>query len=380
MTKTVGHYVDSDIFGGCEQVILTLLGHHTRQDWRPVLFHHEESGLSRLVQGARDLGVTCRSVPRVTRPYMIGSLWRFAQVLRAERLSIFHAHLNRPLGCRHGILGAKLARVPSVVATLHLYSPLRGVRFRWIKQYLQAAAIDRYIAVSDEVGKRLLVDLGVHSAKIKVVRNGIELGPFKRPAEPAFRAELGGTPNCPLVLTPARLHGQKGHEYLLEAASHVPNAMFLLAGDGPERHRLERKAADLGIRDRVCFLGQRRDIARLLVNSDVFVLPSLYEGLPLSVLEAMAAGKPIVATAIGGTDEAIVDGVSGKLVPPRDAQSLAFAINMLLSDPPTAMRLAIAGRTRVTQIFSANTMVHGVEDLYCELLSRTLNPTKEPLQ
>ena len=372
MARIVGHYVDSDVFGGCEQVVLTLLGHHTRPDWRPVLLHHDEPGLSRLIQGAREVGVECRSLPRISKPNMIGSLWRFAQVLKAERLSIFHAHLSWPLGCRHGILAAKLARVPSVVATSHCYSPLHsplhGVRLSWIKQYLQAAAIDRYIAVSNDVGKRLLVGLGVHSAKIKVVRNGIALDPFERPAEPAFRAELGGSSDRLLVLTPARLHGDKGHDYLLEAASQVPSAIFLLAGDGPERQRLERKATDLGVRDRVRFLGHRGDIARLLANSDLFVLPSLYEGLPLSVLEAMAAGKPVVATAVGGTDEIIVDGVSGKLVPPRNAQSLAIAINMLLSDLESARRIALAGQARAKEMFSANTMVHHVEDLYSELL------------
>lgn len=368
MTKTVGHYVDSDTFGGCEQVMLTLLGHHTRQNWRPVLFHHDEPALSPLIKGAAELGITCRSVPRVTRAYSIGALLALARLLRAERLSVFHAHLNWPLGCRHLVFAAKLARVPIVVATLHLYSSLNGVRFRWMKQNLQTASIDRYIAVSNEVGKRLLTELDVDPTKIRVVPNGIEVDPFKRTIDPAFRSELSGASNRPLVLTPARLHNQKGHEYLLEAAKQVPNALFLFAGDGPERRRLECKAANLGLQDRVRFLGHRHDIGRLLANCDLFVLPSLYEGLPISILEAMAAGKPIIATAVGGTDEVIVDGICGKLVAPRDARSLALAINGLLSDPAAAMRLAAAGRTRVAKDFSAEAMVGGVENLYCDLL------------
>lgn len=370
MTKTVGHYVASDTFGGCEQVILTLLCHHSRQHWRPVLFHHEEPGLRRLIEGARALGVPCCSVPRITNAYCIGSQVRLARLLRAEKVTIFHAHLNWPLACRHALLAAKLARVPSVVATAHLCSSLEGVRFQRLKQYLQRLAIDRYIAVSNEVRKRLNADLGVPDTNIKVVRNGIDLTPFERSPEPEFRAELGGLDNRLLVLTSARLHPQKGHDYLLDAASKVPDAIFLLAGDGPDRVRLESKAAELGLQDRVRFLGHRRDMARLLINSDVFVLPSLYEGLPLSVLEAMAAEKPVVATAIGGTDEIIIDGESGKLVAPRDGNSLAASIKEILSDPVGAKRLATAGRLRVARLFSASSMVRGVEELYGELLCR----------
>ncbi len=143
----------------------------------------------------------------------------------------------------------------------------------------------------------------------------------------------------------------------------------MLVGDGPERGALESQVATLGLRDRVQFLGYRPDIPGLLAGCDLFVLPSLYEGLPLSILEAMAAGKPVVATAIGGTDEVIVPDCTGLLVPPGDAPALATAIRTLLADPPLARRLARAGQARVATMFSAAQMVRQVTQVYDELLA-----------
>jgi glycosyltransferase involved in cell wall biosynthesis len=173
-----------------------------------------------------------------------------------------------------------------------------------------------------------------------------------------------------VVLTVARLDEQKGHCYLLEAAAQVPEAQFVLAGDGPLRASLEAQARSLGVEDRVKFLGYRSDIADLLADCDVFVLPSLYEGLPLSILEAMSAGKPVIATHIGGTDEAVIAGETGLLVPPADSAALAAAIRSLLTDRPLAQRLATAGRARVAQEFSAAKMVQQVIAVYDELLAK----------
>jgi glycosyltransferase involved in cell wall biosynthesis len=367
MSHTVVQFLDSNTYGGCEEVVSTLLAGLDRDRWQPILFHHDEPGINRLVVEAARLGIPSRVVPRITGHGLAG-LRNFHRELVASKATIFHAHLNWPLGCRHGILAARLGRVPKVVATSHLYFPLKDVRFAWVKQRLQMTALDRYVAVSDEVKNRLQGDLGVSSAKVSVVHNGIRLGRFEQPFDPAFRTSIAEGTARRIVFTPARLHGQKGHDYLLEAAANVPEALFLLAGDGPERERLERKAQDLDIAERVRFLGERHDVARLLVHCDLFVLPSLYEGLPLTVLEAMAAGKPVVATSVGGTDEAVLNDITGLLVAPANPERLAAAINALLSDPDRASRLAAAGQTRVRQMFSAETMVRGVESVYEELL------------
>jgi glycosyltransferase involved in cell wall biosynthesis len=172
-----------------------------------------------------------------------------------------------------------------------------------------------------------------------------------------------------VVLVPARLDPLKGHEFLFEAARELGGVQVVLVGDGPERLRLQALAHELGIAERVAFLGFREDVPRLLESADVVVLPSLAEGLPLAALEAMAAGTPLVATAIGGTDEAVVDGVTGLLVPPGDASALAAAVNRVLKEPEEARQRAEAAAARVASDFTADRMVAKVESLYEELLA-----------
>jgi glycosyltransferase involved in cell wall biosynthesis len=163
---------------------------------------------------------------------------------------------------------------------------------------------------------------------------------------------------------------QKGHEYLINAIPSIPKAVFVFAGDGPEKSALEALADRLRVRSRIRFLGERNDVPDLLASCDLFVLPSLYEGLPISVLEAMAASKPVIATRTGGTDEAVVHQETGLLVAPRNAHELATAVRALLDDPSLASRLATAGRERAISKFSSKAMAEGVTRVYDDLLRR----------
>jgi glycosyltransferase involved in cell wall biosynthesis len=172
-----------------------------------------------------------------------------------------------------------------------------------------------------------------------------------------------------VVLTMARLDAAKGLGHLLGAAAQVPEALFVVAGEGPLRGVLEARARQLELDGRFRFLGQRWDVPGLLGAADLFVLPSLSEGLPLTVLEAMAAGTPVVATDVGGTSEALVHGETGLLVPPADAAALAGAIRTLLADRGRAERLAAAARVRIREHFSAETMVRGITGIYEDILS-----------
>jgi glycosyltransferase involved in cell wall biosynthesis len=173
------------------------------------------------------------------------------------------------------------------------------------------------------------------------------------------------------VFTCARLDPQKGHDVLLRAAAHVPEAVFVLAGEGPQRPALEAQAAKLGISERVRFLGFRRDIPELLAASDVFALPSLYEGTSLALLEAMAAGRAIVSSAIGGSDELIDDGASGLLIAPRDADALVEALHRLLADEGLRSALGRYARERVIRDFSPTAMADRVTRIYTEILVDT---------
>jgi glycosyltransferase involved in cell wall biosynthesis len=366
--RTVVHYVDSNTYGGCETVILQLLSGLDRSAWRPVLFHHESAGIDRLLSEAARLGVACRAVPRITNRNLPGALFRFAGELKRVRASVLHLHLNWPLGCRYATTAALFAGVPTVVATTHLCSSVSDVRFAALRQRLRSAIVDRYIAVSNAMTGCLRKTIGIPDSKISVIQNGIDIAAFQRDADPALRAALTGGTSRPVVFMPARLHAGKGHRFLLEAAVQIPDAIFVLAGDGDERDRLVERARELQVADRVRFLGDRQDVPALLACCDLFVLPSLYEGLPMSILEAMAAARPVVATSVGGIGEVVTHEVNGLLVPPSDSDALAAAIRRVLSSPQLAERLGRAGRASVIEKFSSDAMVGRTSRLYEELL------------
>jgi glycosyltransferase involved in cell wall biosynthesis len=360
--RRVIHYIDSDTFGGSEEAALHLMASLDRSRWEPVLLHHPDPGIARLVREGLRLGIRTRALPRGGRRFASAiPIWR---ALRAERPAVFHAHLSWPFACKHGTRAAWLARVPAILATAQLYVPPEGRR----RTPLVLGAYHRIIAVSDEVRRRYAAELRVPARKLVVVPNAIRVPVVALPRDPAFRASLvEGRPDY-VILTPARLHPQKGHTYLLQAAALLPNATFVLAGDGPLRAALEAQAGELGVAGRCIFLGERSDVPALLAAADLFVLPSLFEGLPVSVLEAMAAERPVVATAIGGTDEAVTSEVTGLLVPPRDPTALASAIRRLQEEPEVARRLAAAGRARVEREFSSAATARHVMAIYEQVL------------
>jgi glycosyltransferase involved in cell wall biosynthesis len=204
--------------------------------------------------------------------------------------------------------------------------------------------------------------------KIQVIHNGIPIDPFLVQDDRSIRKSLLNDGTCPVILTTARLVEHKGLEDLLQAAVQVPGAMFLVAGDGPLRSLLETQAKALGVDERVVFLGYREDLNQLLLACDFFVMPSHNEGLPLSILEAMAAGKAVVATHAGGIGEAVIDGETGWLVPVADPDRLAASIRSLLADPKLARRFGRAGRERVLRAFHVDVMVKKYTSTYESLL------------
>jgi glycosyltransferase involved in cell wall biosynthesis len=295
---------------------------------------------------------------------------RFASILRRDRPAIFHAHLTWPLACKYGLIAALVSGVPAVLATAQLFVDVPYDRSARLQQRLLASRLGCYIAVSGQVARRLRAAFGVPERKLRVIHNAIPAAAFDGPADPDLRTRMAGPAQRPIVLTCARLDPQKGLSTLLEAAVLVPAAVFVIAGEGQQQAALRDQAQRLGLADRAVFLGHRADVPALLASCDVFVLPSLYEGLPLAVLEAMAAGRPVVTTAVGGTDEVVCDRETGLLVPPNDPRALASAIRTLLDEPRLAARLAAAGKTRVAAQFSAERMVQSVTQTYDDLLDR----------
>jgi glycosyltransferase involved in cell wall biosynthesis len=364
----VVHFSDSEAFGGTERALLQLIGGLDRTRWRPVLLHADVPGAAQLHDEAAALGADVHPVPHADGPSRgVAGMPTLVRALRREGASVFHAHQTWSLSCRYGIAAATLARVPARVATAQLFVEMPRLTGIELQHALLSRCLHRHIAVSAHVAARLRDRFGVPAPKIAVVHNAVATS-AEVPRDPRVRAELAGATTRPVVLTVARLDAQKGVTHLLDAAAVVPDAVFAIAGDGPDRAMLEARASALGLTERVRFLGHRRDVPALLASADLFVLPSLYEGLPLAALEAMAAGVPVIATAIGGTSEIVRDGETGTLVPPGDGAALGVAIARVLADRDAAARLARAARALVQREFSVESMVRGVSRVYEELL------------
>lgn len=369
--RTIIHFCDSTSFGGAERSLLSLLSGLNRYQWRRVLAYHDSIGIAPLVERAAELGVELWSVPPMPEGLVgIMRLPSFVRALHSYHPHVFHAHQSWQRSCKYGLLGATFANVPVVVVTAQLLVDLPSNRFDMIKQRMFMQGVSRYLAVSHDIADRLRRENGIPESRIQVVHNAyVDQFPEAERLS-VIREQLIGSDKRPLILTLARLVKQKGLEFLIAAAAQTTGVRFVIAGDGPERASLEALARDLGVDDRVYFLGFREDIAELLAVCDLFVLPSLYEGLPLAVLEAMAAEKPVIASAIGGMDEVIQHGRTGLLVKPADPTALAWAIRALLVNPEWAGQLARTARTHVAHEFSTEVMARRVVEIYDELLAR----------
>ena len=246
------------------------------------------------------------------------------------------------------LVGARLARVPRVLVTHHTPElPRRDNLAGRVWQRLGWLARPEVIYTSEADRQR------DGRRPSHVIALGIDLDRFEG-APPALRSDR------PLVGNVARLAPQKDHRTLIEAARLVPEADFVVAGDGELREELERQAEGSNVR----FLGARDDVPQLLASFDVFAFPSLFEGLCLAVIEAQAAGVPVVATPVGGIRETVVDGETGLLVPTRDPAALAATIRRQLEDRPAAEAMAAEAKRRVRERFSVERMVEETLRLY----------------
>jgi glycosyltransferase involved in cell wall biosynthesis len=368
VARSIFFYTDSRELGGAELSLLMLI-EGLGPSWAPTLLLDEDRGATAIAERAEALGCPVTREPPM--PLGLAGARRaikLSRMLRAERPALFHAHLSWPLATKWALAAAVRARVPTV-ATVQLIPEFELGRSSYWQLRALATKVGRYIAVSRDVAVELEQRFRWPPGKIEVVYNAVSLDRFDGTAPDGLREEIGGDTGRPVVLTCARLDQQKGHPVLIRAAAAIPGVAFALAGEGPERGRLEALAAQLDISDRVHFLGYRADIPQLLEAADVFALPSLYEGSSLAVLEAMAARRAIVSSRIGGTEELIEDGENGILVPPGDADALTAALRRLLDDPNLRGRLGGHARARVERDFTPDAMTRQVERIYGELLA-----------
>jgi len=289
--------------------------------------------------------------------------------LRENQFDIIHTH-NTPAFI-DGILAASLAKVPIRIHTDHarLFPDKR--RYMFAEKFLSFFTT-KIVAVSNHTKQELIRYEKISPNKIEVIHNGINFDTTE-PFDIIQKKKVLGVQNFnPVIGVGARLVEQKGISFLIQAMPKIlkkyPKAVLLIAGDGPLRSKLEYEVQRLDISSSVKFLGFRLDITSLLQAFDIYVLPSLWEGLPMAILEAMALKKPIIATKVGGTPEAIIDGKTGLLVPPRSPESLTNAVIRLCENQNFAAQLGLNAFEFFMQEFTVREMVHKYEKLYYNCL------------
>jgi glycosyltransferase involved in cell wall biosynthesis len=363
--------------GGLEKVVLSLLRHLPESEVETSLLCL--SGPGKLMGEVRlppervlvlEKPAEMTIADRLRTPAV---MLRVARFLRERRVDVVHPHNLAPLvfaGAAARLLGGSRPRVVySEHNQINRASARAKERFR--RWYVRLA--DEVVAVSDDL-RRILVD-GLHVPRpVRVVHNGIEAAGVSAADAAALRRELGAGDGDFLVGTAVVLSEQKGIRYLLEAARLVraadPGVRFVIAGDGPLRGELERTAAAMDLGEGVRFLGYRNDVPRLISALDTYVLSSLWEGLPLALLEALAGGKPVVCTTVGGNPEIVVEGENGLLVPPRDPEAIARAVLTVRRDAALRARMAQANPARFARCFSIASMTRAHVELYRELAAQ----------
>ncbi len=370
------HITKATGVAGSENHLLTLLPSLDKAKYQAtlVLLVERDKPLDDYVRQFEERGV------RVERMVIEGDIdpllvWRLYRLLRKRNYDLVHSHLIH--ADLYGTLAVKLARVPIVVSTKHNDNAFRRHSFYAFLDRLASKFADRIIVISDHL-KRFFADVErLDPGKMIRIYHGLDPvwveGQSSTIAGPiSVQEEFGIPPNAPLAAVIARLNPQKGHTYLLTAFAKViealPEARLLVVGDGHLRGDLEKQTEELRITHRVIFTGWRNDIPRLIADLNLLILPSLWEGFGLVLLEAMMMGKPIVASGVSAIPEIVVDGVTGLLVPPRDPEALAEAIIALLQNRERAEAMGRAGRARVERYFSLERMVQQTEALYEELV------------
>ncbi len=373
-TRPVVLFTNSMVMGGMEEHVIQLAGGLASRGVRVAVICSPYDSIKPMRDQLAAAGVEVHALPDRGRG-PLGAAKRFLSLvgtLRSYPGCVLHLHFTGYRGGDLVVLAARLAGAHSIVRSVHLppvppISRIDRAGIGWRDRLLA-----RVICVSRPTRQAHLDELGRDPSKCVVVHNGIDLQRFSPTiGGNGVRAELGLSEDTPLVGTVSRLgEERKGVQFFVDMAAEVARThtatRFLIVGDGHLRERLEQRARDLGVADRVIFTGERKDVARLLAAMDVFVIPSLYEACQYSLLEAMAMGKPVVATPAGVAPDVVHDHETGLLVPLADSASMATAVRELLDSPSLAEHVGSNARELMTREFSVDTMVDNISRVYAE--------------
>jgi glycosyltransferase involved in cell wall biosynthesis len=351
------HVIPKLTVGGVENQLLMVLKKYNKKEFSPVVCCLSDRGDLGLEIESCGVELICLNKLKHTFDWTI--IKDIYQLIKQKSIKVIRTHQYH--ANLYGRCAAILAKVPCIVASVHnVYTIDKKIHRRIINKFL-ARYTDKIIAVSKAVKHDILLYDRISHEKICVIYNGIEMRSFLN-LHGHIRGEFGVPRNIPLIGTVGRLTAQKGHRYLLEAIDKLklkfPGTKLLIAGDGPLKNELEKYAQTLNIHDKVIFLGLRRDIPDFLSSIDIFVLPSLWEGLSNALIEAMASGKPVIATDIPPIREIINSEELGILVPPENSDAIADALEILLYNKNRAEAF---GKAASEKAFSAFTIENTVE-------------------
>lgn len=365
--------------GGAEILQSTLAASIDRErfDWHVITLRPPADTLPRVEVELRDMGVPL-NVLNQKKVYDLRAVLRLNRYIRRHKIDIIHTHLEGA-DIVGGVAGL-LARKP-VVSTVHLshndivgssaaHKLLLKVTARWLCR--------RIAVVAENMREETASWLGVPLSKVVSIPNGVDTSRFQiSPGfdRPAIKRTLaGGDGNYPLVINVARLFPQKSQEYLIKAARIVlasaPEARFAIVGTGPRQAEIAALIHDEGLDDKMFLAGRRDDVPDVLAAADLFALSSMQEGLPVALLEALAAACPVVSTDVGGVSEIIRHNVTGLLVPPANPEAMAAAIIEMLADPERARTLAANGQELVQREYSMQAWGRKWQALYLQVLRR----------
>jgi glycosyltransferase involved in cell wall biosynthesis len=382
--RRIVHAITRLDLGGAQQNTLFCIASHDRDRYEPALVAGEGGILDDEARAIR--GAEIRIVPWLRHP--IHPLWdpvavvRMSRLLRSLRADLVHTHSSKA-----GIVGrfaARLARVPAIVHTVHGWSfndeQPRPLRMAYEALERVAGSFTHRIVVVAESDRRKGLCRGIgRPERYRLVRSGIDAAAYLTPARPRdeVRRGLGYSPSDVVVGTLACLKPQKAPLDFVETARiavrREPRLRFFIAGDGPLRERVEAAIREASLERAVRVLGWRRDVPDLLHAMDAFLLTSHFEGLPRAVLQAMAAGVPVVATAVDGTPDVVRDGETGLLVPPGRPDLAADRILDVVADAARARSRAERAKVLLGEEFDIRAMVRKVEAVYAELLDSTVH-------
>jgi len=364
----VVHVLGSLRVGGAERSVVNYLQAADRRRFRhSVLCLTEAGALAALV---RELGIPVH-VRRVRWRTGARDVLSLAAWLRRERAAVVHSHLY--YGSLWGRAAGLVARVPALVTTEHGKELWKNRAQLWLGRQLSRRTC-RHIVVSED-GLRLRIEReGLDPDRLTRIANGVVVTGTPDPERRRrVRDALGLDDRQPVVGTVGRTVAAKGYPDLLAALARLrpghPDLRWLLIGDGPERPALLAAAAKAGLDDVVIAAGQRTDIPDLLAAMDVFVMPSLREGLPVALLEAMATGRACLVTDTGGMPEAVDHGQAGVVVPAGDPAALGTALESLLADPERRDRLGRAALARARALYASEAVARRIEAIYLECLA-----------